>query len=301
MDSFDQRSLCFDRWLKIRSKRHFTTDKRLWNVIFTAMKVILIKSGTMKGVYGTFLLLLCLWCGHTASAQKNVSDTSIFMSSANISYAGQLPGGDLADRFGFNSNLGVHALFKTKSNWIFGLEGSFIFGKEVREDSILNGLLTSDGNIINVSGGFTRVIAGERGFTLALTGGRIFHLEGLAPNPNSGLEVRLGVGYLQHKIRYDVEDNNLQQLTKEYKKGYDRLSSGLMVSQFVGYRYFGNNRFINFFAGVEVMEAFTDSRRSWNYDTNSPGMTGRFDLLFGLRAGWSVPIYKRAPNDVYLY
>ena len=248
---------------------------------------------------GVIVLLFLFSLG--VRAQHNVGDTAIFMSSINVSYGAQFPGGDLSDRFGYNSNLGIHAIFKTSSNWMFGLEGGFIFGRELKEDTLINGLFTSTGNIINNAGGFTRVIANERGFNVSVTGGRLFQLPKIAPNTNSGLEVRLGIGYIQHKIRYDVEDDNVPSLSKEYKKGYDRLTGGLLATQYIGYRHFGNSRYVNFFFGLEMFEGFTSSLRTWNFDTNTAGDTGRLDLLYTLRAGWSIPIYKRAPDDIYLY
>ena len=78
----------------------------------------------------------------------------------------------------------------------------------------------------------------------------------IGPNSNSGILLMGGAGILQHKIRYEIPDNNAPQLSSEHKKGYDRLSNGPSISQFIGYVHFGNNRTINFHIGAE----FTGSR-----------------------------------------
>lgn len=228
-----------------------------------------------------------------------MKDTTRFISTINASYAAQLPGADMADRFGFNSNIGLHVLFKSASNWIFGAEGGVLFGRNIHENTILNGLLTNDGNIINSSGSFTWVTAEQRGWTATVTCGRMFHLKKWAPNKNSGLEFRIGAGYMLHKIRYDMEEQNLPQLTDDYLKGYDRMSGGWMLTQYLGYRYFGNRKLINFFVGLEGMQGITQSLRTWNYDTNSAATGNRVDLLYGIRAGWTIPIYRRSADEIY--
>ena len=88
-----------------------------------------------------------------------------------------------------------------------------------------------------------------------LSGGYVFPV--LSPNPNSGIIVSGGIGILQHKILIDFRDAQIPQLGEEYKKGYDRLSYGLALNQFVGYVFFGNKKLINFYAGVELTQAWT--------------------------------------------
>jgi hypothetical protein len=55
----------------------------------------------------------------------------------------------------------------------------------------------------------------------------------------------------------------------------------------------------NFYIGIELMQAFTMNRRSYNFDTMETDYTKRTDLLFGLRAGWILPLYARAPKAYY--
>ena len=48
-------------------------------------------------------------------------------------YAYQWPGGDLAKRFRGNSSIGGGFMVKTRSNWLIGAEGNYIFGGECEE------------------------------------------------------------------------------------------------------------------------------------------------------------------------
>lgn len=71
--------------------------------------------------------ILCT-CAALLSGAQSIRDTSLALVSVQANYAQQLPGGDLADRFGTNSNIGLGAFRKTRSNWTLGGEGSFLFG-----------------------------------------------------------------------------------------------------------------------------------------------------------------------------
>ena len=83
------------------------------------------------------------------------------------SYGFQMPGGDLADRFGPSSTIGGGFQFKSPSNWIIGANFDFIFGNQVKNvDSLMINLKTQSGYIINMAGNFTDYSLYERGYTI---------------------------------------------------------------------------------------------------------------------------------------
>jgi hypothetical protein len=214
-------------------------------------------------------------------------------------YAFQIPGNDLAKRFGANSNIGGSFLVKNKHNWIGGLEYDFIFGNKIKEDSILKGISTSDGGIISDKGVYANVNQFERGYYINLKLGKVFSFN--RPNPNSGLMLMGSVGFIEHKVRTEVTDNIAPQLVGNYKKGYDRLTNGLNISEFVGYLYMGNNRLISFYAGIEFLQSWTQSRRTWDFDRMSQDKSKRFDTLYGVKLGWIIPLYRKASRGGYYY
>jgi hypothetical protein len=232
-----------------------------------------------------------------ASAQFNVRDSVRSFCMLGGTFAYQIPGGDIADRFGNNFNVGGTFQLKTKKNWIFGVDGNFIFGDDVKENTILDKISTSQGFIIGQGGFYADVLLYERGFMFQAKAGKIFPVIG--PNPNSGLMATLGVGLLEHKIRIEDKGNSAPQLSDEYKKGYDRLTNGLSLTEFIGYANFGSHRLVNFQAGFEVTQAFTKSRRNYNFDTMTRDDKSRFDLLVGIRVAWIIPLYKRTPRAFY--
>jgi hypothetical protein len=227
-------------------------------------------------------------------------DSIIHCFSLSLSYAYQIPGGDLLWRFGPNSNAGASAFYKTDKNYIYGFQWSYIFGNKLKGENPLDSISTSDGHVIDKEGKYADIRIFERGFTLGLSGGKIFN-QFLSPNKNSGFFVMGGVGYLQHKFR--IYDNGARSplLTKTYLKGYDRLTSGFMTTEFLGYWYMSRNRYVTFFGGFEFMQGFTQSRRSWDYNLMRADTEKRIDLLSGVRFGWVIPLYKRNTATKYYY
>ena len=248
-----------------------------------------------------FPLYLFLWIGFLfqSPAQVSIKDSSVFVPMVCASYGFQFPGGDLTKRFGPNSNFGLSFLIKNKKNLVYGISGSFIFGNKLREDGILDTISTSTGQIIDANGQYAEVRLFERGFATHLHFGIVFPFP--KPNPNSGILALAGAGFLQHKIRIDDIGNNSPQLSKEYRKGYDRLTNGFSVSQFLGYVFLSNKRLVNFYGGFEFIQAFTQSRRSWDVDLMKRDTQKRFDVLYGFRLGWILPLYKKAPDKYYYY
>lgn len=235
----------------------------------------------------------------SVSKAQNVKDSSLFFPMIKFSYAFQLPGGDLAKRFGYNSNVGLNFSIKTKKNYLFGANGSFLFGDQIIEDGILDSLKTSDGFIINQNGNPEIVRLFERGFTASLHVGKIFPV--LSPNKNSGLMIYGGPTFIMHKIKiYDV-GNQVPGLVKQYLPGYDRLTAGFGLQEFIGYVYLGNKRMLNFFGGFEFTQAVTKSQRGYDYDLMKADTDKRKDLLYGFRVGWILPLYKKTPQQFYYH
>jgi hypothetical protein len=231
-------------------------------------------------------------------AQYQVRDSALFDPHVSVIFGYQTPSGDMAKRFRDNQFAGLGFHIKSKKNWYYGVEGTYLFGKSVNEPGLLDNIVTNDGYVLDNQGQLVKMNIQERGFTFSLDGGKIFDIIG--PNKNSGLLIMGGIGMLQHKIRLEHQENTITQLDGEYIKGYDRLTNGLMIKQFVGYYHMSNNRLVNFFVGIEAMEAFTKSRRDFNFDTQTKDTAERRDYLFGIKAGWTLHLYVRTA-DAYYY
>lgn len=246
------------------------------------------------------LLLLLLLPFTNLVAQKSIKDSLIFTNLIYAHYAMQFPGGDMADRFGMNSQIGAGYMFKTASNWIFGFEGGFMFGNSIKsEESILSLIETEDGNLVDMEGIYADYNFNERGYTAILKAGKLFPVFG--PNRNSGIVVTLGGGYLQHKIYIEHKNKTAPQIIDDYLKGYDDLKSGFATNLFLGYLFLGNTNKLNFFAGVDLTMAFTKHVRSYSFNKMQYNSGSYTDLLTGLKVGWIIPVYRRAPKEYYFY
>lgn len=245
----------------------------------------------------TTVFCLCL-LGPLVCAQE-MKDSTLALVAVQADYAQQLPGGDMADRFGTNSNVGIGAFRKLRNNITLGAEGSFIFGNNVVEPRILSNMINSAGQIVDAEGNMADVFLYQRGWSAFATAGRIFPVIG--PNRNSGLHVKLGGGFMRHKIRVQTQENVVPQLEGNYLQGYDRLAAGPAALAYIGYQHFANKGRINFHFGLEVMAGFTEALRPYNFDTEQYNKPHRLDLLSGLRAGWTLPIYKKKDTGFHYY
>lgn len=233
-----------------------------------------------------------------AQELKSIQEAAIPLVSVQVGYAHQWPGGDLSTRFRDNSNIGLGAWRKGERNWLFGLEGSFLFGNKVIEPGLLSNVINSAGQIVDKEGAMADVFLYERGWTVFAVAGKILPV--LGPNPNSGVVLKAGAGFMRHKIRVQSQKNEVPQIEGDYLEGYDRLCAGPAALAYAGYQHFGKRRFINYHIGLEVMAGFTEPLRAYNFDTEQYNKGGRFDLLTGLRAGLSLPIYRK-PDDNFRY
>lgn len=206
---------------------------------------------------------------------------------------------DLAARFGFLNHIGIHAGYKTNQNWVWAFDGNFIFGENIKQSNLLDNLRDSQGNITDINGDIATILTVPRGFNANLAIGRVFPLS--KKNLNSGIYVHAGGGYLYHKIRVESRDQVIPQVELEYKKGYDRLTTGFNAHQFVGYAFMAHAGFVNFYGGFYASEGLTRNRRTIFFDMpDTPVPTDlRLDVQVGIKAGWFIPIYKRKPKDFY--
>jgi hypothetical protein len=142
-----------------------------------------------------------------------------------------------------------------------------------------------------------KVLILERGSITTVNVGKILSLKN--SNPNSGIMIKGGVGLMQHKIRLETQEDLVTQLEGEYIKGYDRLTNGIVFSQFLGYFHMSDNKLSNFYAGFEFYEGFTRGRRELNFDTQVKDNAPRTDILYGFKVGWVIHMYKRTGREFY--
>ena len=247
----------------------------------------------------SILTLSFFLIGISLFGQRNVKDSIIGTPWVGVHYGGNWTSGDLADNYGYMSHVGFLAGYKTNKNWFLGFDANFMFGNQVRITGLFDGLVDSFGNITDINGDIAKVLVYARGFNANFAIGKVFPI--LSPNKNSGIFVHAGMGYLLHHIRIETQDQVVPQIELDYKKGYDRLTIGPNIHEFVGYSFMSNGGYLNFYGGFYFQQGFTKNQRTINFDQPEiPVSTAtKLDLQYGFKIGWFIPFYKRLPKDYY--
>jgi hypothetical protein len=209
-----------------------------------------------------------------------------------------VPAGELAERFGIGHKMGVGYTFKSKKNWLISAEAGSLFGAPVKENP-LDSIASSTGFIINGEGFMEIIQLQQRGFSASVQAGILIPAEKI--NPNSGFVAMIGAGFIQHRIHFNYSGGYVFQLDGEYLKGYDRLTNGATLNQTIGFLHLDNKNRVNFLLGLDLVQGFTQNRRSWNFDTMERDDRKRLDLQFGLRISWVFPVFDRNPSKIYTY
>jgi len=253
---------------------------------------------SFRSFFALLLLLLCVSAGE--SSAQNPSKDSLQLPMIYPSYSINLPFGDMKDRFGYSHTIGAGCSYLFMNRWMLSLEGNFLFGNQIKDRaSVLAGILTSDGHVISEEGTYANMALTQRGYTIWLKAGRLFPAGKV--NPNTGFLFMAGAGMMQHKIRIDVSQNNTPQLRDDYKKGYDRMCNGPAITEFLGYQYLDGNKRLNFYAGIELTQAWTQSRRAYYFADRLRPDEKRFDMLAGIKVGWLVPLFRKSGREYYYY
>ena len=238
-----------------------------------------------------YIFLLFLIITKLSFSQEKQSEIVI-----NPHYSLQFPASDMAKDYGISSGVGFDFLKFTKDNFIFGFESKLIFGNRVKNNTLLSHLMDNRGNIFGDNGEIASISLFQRGYQLQSKIGYLYHV-----NEKGGILSLLGLGFVQHKTRIQVESNNVPQLNKEYLKMYDNLSNGLNGNLFIGWLFFLKNSQSKLYSGIDFNYANTQNRRSYNYYANGPVNNYRKDILIGIKIGWTISLSKRNTKEFYYY
>jgi hypothetical protein len=216
----------------------------------------------------------------------------------NPSYAAQFPFEDLKKRFGFNSNVGMLIGLRTTYNFFIGVEGNYLFGNQVKENSILKDIITEDFQVITIEGKLITPRIRQEGFSVKAVGEKVFRI--FPKLKGSGLYLQAGVGFIQHKILIQAPTRLVPQLDKTYRKGYDRMSNGALLSIGSGFKFLERKKLLRFNVGCHADFGFTPNRRAWNFDEGKSDNRKRLDIFVGVKFGWIIPILINKDNvDLY--
>jgi len=244
------------------------------------------------------LIAILIFSGSALFSQGSVSDTPLRMSLFQFQGGAHQPFGDMGDKYGTSAAVGFSYAYKTAKNFLFGADFNYIFGNNVNDaNDIYHGLRLSNGKVVGINEEFINALILQRGYATGFYVGKIFG--GIGQNPNSGIVVKIGLEYLEHRTYIETRQDDYAPLEGDYLKNYDRKIAGLALYEFIGYQHFSNSRYANFFAGFDFYQGFTSDYRSYNVDLMQKTDNDYLDILIGFRVGWVIPVYKQAGNKFY--
>lgn len=245
------------------------------------------------------ITVLCALLHWPVAGQGKVKEEKLNMSLFQFQFGGYVPSADMADWYGPFATLGFSYAYKTKTNWLFGAEFNYMFGNNVKDElDLFHELRFSNGLVLGIEGEFITVLVQKRGFTTGFYTGKIIPIIG--PNPNSGIVVKFGLNYFEHRTWIESREADIFPLEGDYRKGYDRRRGGLALQQFIGYQNFSNSRFANFYFGFEFYQGFTSDLRAFNIDRREFTNGNYLDVAYGFKVGWVIPVYKQIDDRFYI-
>lgn len=195
----------------------------------------------------------------------------------------------MSEKANWVHNFGPSFSFKTEHNLLLQSHLNLFVGHTSLQKETANMVFSELEIPISSEGLLEEVISRFQGFSISVDVGKM-----IIPskyNMNSGIWLSLGAGFVQHRLKFVYKGQNVRQLENPYVKGYDRLSNGLLLNQFIGYRRYSNKNSFNYTLGLEINEGLTKNRRSWNYDTFGPINDQRLDIYYGLKFNIILPFY----------
>jgi len=260
----------------------------------------------MNKYFCTIFLVLTMFRGFSqVELPKQRVDSSglILYLTPNFSYNFTMA--DLQKEFGNNLSIGTDICLKTKSNWSIDFGFKYHFNGKVKSeiyDSTIK-YFTANGLFITRSGMATGEIKFDfRGLSFHLQAGKVIPIS--QKFRNSGIWLRLGVGVMQHYL--DIKnpqqpEDRVPAIEPDYRKGYDRLTLGFSLNQFIGYMHLTRKNLLCFYGGVEFSEIFAHRQREYDFNLMRKDDTKLFESLIGIKVGWIIPLYKHNPYTEFEY
>lgn len=246
--------------------------------------------------HSLFITILLLSLMHQKAISQNDNSYKGNIFHVALGYGFQLPFADMKDLYGNNWNVSLELENQLPSNYLFGLEGQYLFGSVVNVD-VLRRLRNANGDIYGNDQSIASIDLRERAFYIGAYIGKVLPIS----HSRSGIKLKLGAGYFQNWIRIQDNNNSVNQVFGDYEKGYDRLAFGIGINPFLGYQYISENKRINFYIGIDAMIGITKGRRDYQYDTMLPYKDDRLDGVAGIKAGWILPFFTTVHADELFY
>lgn len=208
-----------------------------------------------------------------------------------------LPQSALKDRFGNGFCFGGNVSYKSLKGYFLGIQGTYFSTGKVKENPLAI-FYTDGGYMIDRYGNPAVFNLEMRSFYTGLFVGKLIKLNQKSEH-EQGLFTSFGLGFFQHRINIVDNDKTILQIRDDKKYGYDRLSNGVGLQQFLGYMFLQRKGMLNLYAGLFANEAIAKNRRDWNYGVTTDETKSRTDIIIGLKSGIIISLYRKKSDGIY--
>ena len=233
------------------------------------------------------MILSCLFA--LSYAQDNKSQINL-----QSSYLIEVPGGDLADRFGLNSKFEFRLEY-LKNSWAIYAKSGLRIGENVKED-VLAPLRTSEGFVTGVNGFYADLFGRKRGFDYGIGIDKILKV---AKNSNHSFRFGIAAIKAHHWIRIADESKSVPQILGDYSQLYDHFVSGLGIEENIQFQYNSKNNNAAFIVGLQFQQIFSKEHRQQLIQSKTSSK--RNDLYFGLKLSYLLPLFNFDQAETIYY
>lgn len=252
----------------------------------------------MKFCFNTLILCLFISIHSTLDAQENSNKIPSNIG-ISLEFGFASPSADLATRFGNHTIAGTGLYwYNAPLNLRYGVSFDYLFGIKVNEDPISN-LRNENGVFLGLDNNYATVLLRMRGILLDAVVTKTFPI--LKNNRSTGIEIGIGAGIMQHKIRIQPESNNIPLFTNETVRGYDRNTIGPSIKQIVGFHWRAIKSNANMSLLLEVTEGFTSPTNPVDFNTGNINNDSRLDIDMAVKLAYYLPLKRKVPVEEIYY
>ena len=193
---------------------------------------------------------------------------------------------------------------QTSYSWLsgkslFGIDAGALYSSQVKDlASILNFLLTPEGEILANDGSYGNLRVEMRGWQLGAHIGRRSALTE-SGSAKSTWYWKLHGGIMQHKMAF-ISGGGVPMLAEPYSLGLDELKRGPYVAEEIGFMHLGRIA-PHFQVSLVAFQGWTEAVRGYSFTLAGYQKEPKWDLGWGIRTTWLLPMLQEKSAIRYYY
>ncbi|MDG1253100.1 MAG: hypothetical protein P8N56_05410 [Schleiferiaceae bacterium] len=182
---------------------------------------------------------------------------------------------------------------------LFGFEGGAMYTNQVKDlGSVLNFLLTPEGEILSNDGSYSSLRVEMRGWQLGAHIGQRYPLNALGSAKSSWFW-KLKGGVMQHKLAF-MSSGGVPMLASPYTYGMDELQRGGFVGEEIGFLHLGRVA-PHFQLSILAFQGWMQPIRGYNFSLGGIQTEAKLNFAWGIRGTWILPLLQEKSAIRFYY